>query len=84
MKATGIVRRFDENGRFVLPMEVRRMLDLDMPGDAVEVYLDGESVVLKKYNPSCLFGGEADDLVVYKEKRVCRKCVEKLVMLAED
>ncbi|MBR5409858.1 MAG: AbrB/MazE/SpoVT family DNA-binding domain-containing protein [Clostridia bacterium] len=84
MKATGIVRRFDENGRFVLPMEVRRMLDLDMPGDAVEVYLDGESVVLKKYNPSCLFCGEADDLVVYKEKRVCRKCVEKLVMLAED
>ena len=84
MKATGIVRRFDENGRFVLPMDVRRMLDLDMPGDAVEVYLDGESVVLKKYNPSCLFCGEADDLVVYKEKRVCRKCVEKLVMLAED
>ena len=84
MKATGIVRRFDENGRFVLPMEVRRMLDLDRPGDAVEVDLDGESVVLKKYNPSCLFCGEADDLVVYKEKRVCRKCVEKLVMLAED
>ncbi len=84
MKATGIVRKFDENGRFVLPMEVRRMLDLDMPGDAVEVYLDGESVILKKYNPACVFCGEAADLVAYKDKRICRKCIQKLNVLAED
>ena len=84
MKATGIVRKFDENGRFVLPREVRRMLELDMPGDAVEVYLDGESVILKKYNPACVFCGEAADLVAYKDKRICRKCIQKLNVLAED
>ena len=78
MKATGIVRRFDENGRFVIPMELRRMLDLDTPGDAVEVFLDGESIVLKKYDPTCMFCGEAENLISLGGKRVCRACLQKL------
>lgn len=82
MKATGIVRKFDENGRFVIPIEVRRMLDLDNPGDAMEVFLDGESIVLKKYSPSCVFCGNAGDVVVYRDKRVCRECLQKLGALA--
>ncbi len=84
MKATGIVRKFDENGRFVIPIEVRRMLDLDNPGDAMEVFLDGESIVLKKYSPSCIFCGNASDVVVYRDKRVCGECLRKLGAMASD
>lgn len=84
MKATGIVRKFDENGRFVIPMEVRRNFGLTSPDDAVEVFIDSDCIVLKKYSPTCVFCGSTDDLVTYKDKRVCKKCFSKLGVLFED
>lgn len=84
MKATGIVRKFDENGRFVIPMEVRRLFGLTSADDAVEVFTDGDCIVLKKYAPTCIFCGENDNLVSYKDKRVCRKCFTKLGVLFDD
>lgn len=84
MKATGIVRKFDENGRFVIPMEVRRHFGLTSVDDAVEVFTDGDCIVLKKYAPTCIFCDGSDELVSYKDKRICKKCFNKLGVLFED
>ena len=73
MKSTGIVRRIDELGRVVLPIELRRTLDIDIK-DSLEIYVDNNSIILKKYAPACVFCGEADDIINFKGKNVCKKC----------
>ncbi len=83
MKATGIVRKFDDNGRFVIPMEIRRHFDLTSTEDAVEVFTDNDCIILKKYAPTCIFCGSSNRLVSYKDKRVCEKCYDKLGVLFE-
>ncbi len=80
MKSTGIVRKVDELGRIVLPIELRRTLGID-ERDALEIYVDGSTVILKKYAPSCVFCGEADDVVTYKGKNICRACLRELIDL---
>lgn len=77
MKSTGIVRKVDELGRIVLPIELRRTLDID-ERDALEIYVDGNSVILRKYQPSCVFCDDADDVISYKGKNICRKCLTEL------
>jgi transcriptional pleiotropic regulator of transition state genes len=77
MKSTGIVRKVDELGRIVLPIELRRTLDI-AERDELEIYLDDDKVILKKYEPSCIFCGDADDIVTYKEKKICRNCLTEL------
>lgn len=67
MKSTGIVRKIDELGRIVVPRELRTTLDVG-PGDPVEIFVDGEQIILKKYQPSCIFCGEARDISNYKVK----------------
>ena len=77
MKSTGIVRKVDELGRVVLPIELRRTLNI-MEKDALEIYEDGESVILKKYEPACIFCGNAKDVVHYKGKNVCDTCISEM------
>ena len=77
MKSTGIVRKVDNLGRIVLPVELRRTLGIDIHSD-VEIYVDGDQVILKKYLPCCIFCGVADDVIMYKDKRICRSCLEEL------
>ena len=77
MKSTGIVRKVDELGRIVLPIELRRTLDI-VEKDAIEIYVDGASIILKKYEPTCIFCGDADDIVYYNGKRICAKCLANL------
>ncbi|HZK56549.1 MAG TPA: AbrB/MazE/SpoVT family DNA-binding domain-containing protein [Desulfosporosinus sp.] len=73
MKATGIVRKVDELGRIVLPMELRRTLGI-AEKDALEIYVDEEKVILKKYVPACVFCGNASDNQLFHGKNVCRDC----------
>ena len=80
MKATGIVRKVDELGRIVLPIELRRTLNIEIK-DPLEIYVDGESIMLKKYQPACVFCGSSDDVKQIKEKNVCSKCIEELQKL---
>jgi len=80
MKSTGIVRKVDELGRIVLPIELRRTLGIDEK-DSLEIYVDGTSVILRKYEPSCIFCGDAADVVSYKGKNVCRACLKELIEL---
>jgi len=77
MKSTGIVRRVDELGRIVLPIELRRTLDI-AERDELEIYLDDDKVVLRKYEPSCLFCASNHDLVSYLGKNVCMECIRNL------
>ena len=73
MKATGIVRKIDELGRIVLPMELRRTFNLNIK-DSVEIYVESDGIVLKKYEPSCIFCGEATNITQFKGKNVCDTC----------
>lgn len=83
MKATGIVRKFDENGRFVLPMELRKKLRLTSSDDALEIFVEDDMIILRKYEPSCIFCNSMEELVSFKDKKICKKCVEKLNVLSE-
>ena len=64
MKSTGIVRKVDELGRIVLPIEIRRTMNIDKC-DAVEIFVDEEKIVLKKYQPACIFCGNTIHLTIY-------------------
>lgn len=75
MKSTGIVRRVDELGRIVLPMETRRSYDIN-PRDAIEIFTDEDSIILKKYQAHCVFCSGVDDLKEFKGKKVCEKCLK--------
>ncbi|SNX53861.1 transcriptional pleiotropic regulator of transition state genes [Thermoanaerobacterium sp. RBIITD] len=77
LKSTGIVRKVDELGRVVIPIELRRTLNI-AERDALEIYVDGEQIVLKKYEPACIFCGNAENVVNYKGKNICKECLEDL------
>ncbi len=77
MKSTGIVRKLDELGRIVLPIEMRRTFNL-AEKDAVEIYVEGDSIILRKHQPNCILCGESKSLVDYKGKLVCKSCVKGL------
>ncbi|NLV35505.1 MAG: AbrB/MazE/SpoVT family DNA-binding domain-containing protein [Clostridiaceae bacterium] len=77
MKSTGMVRKVDELGRVVLPIELRRTLDI-MEKDALEIFIDGASIILKKYEPACIFCADAKDVIFYKGKNICSACMREL------
>lgn len=77
MKSTGIVRKVDELGRIVLPIELRRTLGIDIK-DSLEISVNGQQIILSKYEPTCVFCGSANDVKTFKEKKVCNKCASEL------
>ncbi|MBR5229513.1 MAG: AbrB/MazE/SpoVT family DNA-binding domain-containing protein [Firmicutes bacterium] len=80
MKATGIVRPVDPLGRVVIPVELRRTLNIKTE-DSLEVFVDGEYIMLKKYEPACIFCGDAKDVENIHGKNVCKDCLEELKKL---
>lgn len=77
IKATGIVRRVDELGRVVLPVELRRTLEIDEK-DSMEIFVEGSRIILQKYAPACLFCGDAGRLVQFRGKNVCHACLSQM------
>ena len=77
MKSTGIVRKVDELGRIVLPIELRRTLDI-AEKDTLEIYVEGSSIVLRKYRPTCIFCDSAKNISVFNGKNICAKCLKDL------
>ncbi len=77
MKKTGMTRPVDELGRVVIPKEIRTSLQIDVK-DRLEILLDGECIVLKKYDPSCMFCGATEGVEDVLGKNICRSCLEKL------
>lgn len=77
MKSTGIVRKVDELGRIVLPIELRRTLGIEEQ-DRIEIFVDGESIILRKYQPACIFCDNAKDIINYKGKNICPDCIRAM------
>ena len=83
MKSTGIVRRVDELGRIVIPIELRNKLKI-AEKDPIEIYVDGSSIVLKKYEETCVFCGSTKNVVEYKEKLICTKCAHNISNMSDN
>ncbi len=77
MKSTGIVRKIDNLGRVVLPIELRRIFDIDKE-DPVEIFVDDNYIMLKKYQPACIFCNDAKDVVNFRGKNICVNCLEDM------
>lgn len=77
MKSTGIVRKVDELGRIVLPIELRRTLGIEEK-DRIEIFVDGESIILRKYQPACIFCDNSKDIINYKGKNICPDCIRAM------
>lgn len=77
MKSTEIVRKVDELGRIVIPKELRRTLNIE-EGDPLEIFVDGKEVILRKYEPGCVFCGNAKYVVEFKGKKVCTNCIKDI------
>lgn len=83
MKSVGIVRRVDELGRIVLPIELRNKMDIKTK-DSVEIFVDEDKIILKKYSPACIFCGNTDDAFYYEGKLICKHCLEAMNKISEN
>lgn len=81
MRSTGIVRKLDELGRITLPIELRRNLDVN-DRDPLEIFVDEDKIIMKKYNPADIFTGQMEDLVEYKGKKISKSSILELARLA--
>ena len=77
MKSTGIIRRVDELGRVVIPIEIRNQFNI-VEKDPIEIYVDGSSIILKKFEPNCIFCNNTQDLLSYNDKLICSECAKKI------
>ncbi len=77
MKTTGMIRQLDSLGRIVLPIELRRTLGINTK-DMLEILVEGNSVILRKYEPNCHFCGGSSGLTAYKDKLICRRCLKEI------
>lgn len=77
MKSTGIIRKVDELGRIVLPIELRRTLDIE-ERDELEIFMENDRIILQKFEPACVFCGSAQGLITFRGKNVCRDCVKRM------
>ena len=77
MKSTGIIRKVDELGRIVLPKEMRTTFDIK-ERDPIEIFVDGDNIILKKYNPTCVFCGNSENIYIYSGKNICKNCLDDL------
>lgn len=77
MKSTGVVRKIDELGRIVLPMSLRTTFDIKEK-DSLEIFTEGNKIILQKYQPSCIFCNNADEVVLFEGKRLCKACIDKI------
>lgn len=84
MKSTGIIRDVDKMGRVVIPKEIRNQLNIKSDVDSLEIFMDGDSIVLRKYKPTCFFCDTLEETVNYNGYSVCVNCIEKLKNLKEE
>ena len=83
MKSTGIVRPIDNLGRIVIPTELRKPLHIN-DKDPLEIYVDGNRIILKKYQPSCIFCDRMENVTTYQGYNVCKNCMTKLGNVAKE
>ncbi len=81
MRNTGIVRNLDNLGRIVIPKEMRRVLDIAVK-DPIEILIQDETIILRKYEPADIFNGDKEDLIDYCGKKVSRNTIKEMAQLA--
>ena len=84
MKSTGIVRKIDELGRIVIPKEIRRVFDIEDKVDSLEIFTDDNMIILKKYEPCCVFCKGTNGLTSYEGRNICAECVSKIGGLKKE
>lgn len=77
MKFTGMVRPLDELGRIVIPIELRRTFGIS-PKDSLEIYVENDKIILRKYEQNCSICGSSEDLIEFKDKYICEECQKEL------
>jgi transcriptional pleiotropic regulator of transition state genes len=77
MKSTGIVRKIDDLGRMVIPIELRKTMNISKK-DPMEIFVDGDKIILSKYEPACIFCNSADDVIEFEGRTICGSCKEKI------
>ena len=77
MKSTGVIRRVDELGRIVVPKEIRKKLGIGTD-DPVEIYVEGEQIILKRYVEACIFCGKSENICKFMDRPVCSECISAL------
>ena len=82
MKATGIVRNIDDLGRFVIPKEIRKTMNINLC-DPLEVFTENDRIILKKYAPACILCGEMENVINFKGKLICTQCIAALASHAD-
>ncbi len=83
MKATGVIRKVDELGRVVIPIEIRTQFGISEK-DPMEIYVEGDSIILKKYEPNCIFCGNSKKLYEFEGKHICKKCIVNISKKNDD
>lgn len=83
MKATGVIRRVDELGRVVIPIEIRTQFGISEK-DPMEIYVEGSSIILKKYEPNCIFCGNSKKLIDFEGKPICKKCANSICKINNE
>ncbi|HHW45681.1 MAG TPA: AbrB/MazE/SpoVT family DNA-binding domain-containing protein [Clostridiales bacterium] len=78
MKATGMLRKVDELGRIVIPKELRRQYNVEDNKDFFEIFVEDDAIILKKYQPSCIFCGELKEISNYKGHNICSSCIQAI------
>lgn len=82
MKATGIIRKVDELGRIVIPVEIRNLFNISEK-DSIDISVDDDKIILKKYEANCIFCGRTEHLIEYRKKLICKNCCNKMAKLQE-
>ena len=83
MKSTAIIRKVDELGRVVIPIELRNTLKI-AEKDPIEIFVEGTSIILKKHESTCIFCGSTKKLLTYKDKLICEKCAKQISLFPID
>lgn len=78
MKSTGIIRKVDSLGRIVLPIELRRTMDI-AESDEVEIYMENDRIILQKFEQACVFCGSSRGLISFQRKNLCQECLRKMM-----
>ncbi len=77
MKSTGVVRKLDNLGRIVVPIELRKTLNISVK-DSIEIFTEGDQIILRKYVPGCIFCGESNNLCTFNGKQICESCAARI------
>ena len=77
-KSTSVTRKVDQLGRVVIPKELRKNFDIEDNKDLLEIYVEGDKIILRKFTPGCIFCGQEGTVYEYKEKHLCSNCIKEI------